>query len=169
MALLRSAALALLLAGCYDPSLRDCTVTCHAAGECASGQVCGADGYCASPSVAGTCKPADAHESEIDAPLAIIDAPPPDAGPPDATPAQLHITIAGKGKVVDSTSVITCNAPPGDCLFTVDSGATITLTAVASGAGHPFADWTTANCMGMGPTCTVTIDASVVTVSAKFN
>ena len=168
MALLRAAAIALVLAGCYDPAVRDCTVTCHGAGECASGQVCGTDGYCKSPS-AGTCNAADAPASEIDAPVATIDAPPADASPPDGMPAQLHITITGKGKVVDSTSTIMCNAPPGDCLIAVDSGASITLTAVASGAGHPFADWTTANCMGMGPTCAVTIDASVVTVSAKFN
>ncbi len=178
MALLRSVAIALLVAGCYDPSLRDCTVTCHGAGECASGQVCGADGYCAAPSVAGTCKAPDARGSDIDAPLTDIDAPlidAPlidaqmfDAPPPDAPGAQLHITITGKGKVVDSTGTIQCLGPPGDCLFGAEPGQMITLTAVGNTA-HPFVDWTTANCMGMGATCTVTIQAPVTTVSATFN
>jgi hypothetical protein len=163
--LIRTAILIVALAGCYDPSLRDCTVTCHAAGECATGQVCGADGYCAAPSVAGTCTAPDAHAS-IDAPIAIVDSGF-DAAPPDAPGAQLHITITGKGKVVDSTSTITCSAPPGDCLFGAEPGAMITLTAIGMGS-HPFNDWTTANCMGMGASCTVTIVAPVTTVGAGF-
>jgi hypothetical protein len=156
--LIRAAAIAVALAGCYDPALRDCTVTCHAAGDCASGQVCGADGFCAAPEIAGTCRAADAH--------ALADAPPlADAGPADAAPAQLHVTIGGHGMVVDSTGTRTCTT---DCLFPAIPDETITLTAVASGAGHPFQDWSTANCMGMGASCTVTIVAPVTTVTAVF-
>jgi hypothetical protein len=152
------------LAGCYNPSLRDCTVTCHGASDCAGGQVCGDDGYCAAPAIAGTCKAPDARES-TDAPD-VADGPfdAPVDGTPDAAPAQLHLTITGKGKVSDPSGTITCMT---DCLFPAIPNDTITLTAVGSG-GHPFQDWTTANCMGMGATCTVTIVAPVTTVTAKF-
>jgi hypothetical protein len=166
LARLLAVASALAIAGCYQPSLRDCTVTCHAAGECASGQVCGADGYCAAPAIAGTCK-VDARAA-IDAPQvadAPIDAPPPIDGPPDATAAQLHITVSGKGTVSDSSGTRTCTT---DCLFNVADGDLITLTAVGMGAAHPFQDWATANCMGMGPTCTVTIVPPVTAVTATF-
>ena len=166
-------AVAVALAGCYDPAVRDCTVTCHGAGECASGQVCGADGYCAAPAVAGTCAAADARAT-IDAPRTIdgpggsdaaVDAAI-DAAPPDAAPAQLHVTVvSGKGMVVDSTGTLTCST---DCLFPAIPDQMITLTAVGMGAAHPFKDWTTSNCMGMGPTCTVTIVAPVTTVGASF-
>jgi hypothetical protein len=169
--LVRAAGVAALaaLAGCYDPSLRDCTVTCHGAGECANGQVCGADGYCAAPGVAGTCGAVDARETadapsidaSSDAPVdaVVIDA------PPDATPAQLHVTISGKGMVTDSTGTRVCTT---DCLFPAADGDKMTFTAQGMGSAHPFQDWTTANCMGMGPTCTVTITAPVTTLSAMF-
>src|SRR3954465_13952903 len=35
-----------ILSGCYEPSVRDCTVSCSGTDECAGGQVCGAQGYC---------------------------------------------------------------------------------------------------------------------------
>jgi hypothetical protein len=183
--LARIAALAaLVLAGCYDPALRDCKVTCHGAGECASGQVCGNDGFCASPEVAGTCKTrpdasdeADAPQmqpdanttpdSAFDAPVVIDGAP---DGNPDAGVVQLHITITNKGKVVDSTNTITCNSPPGDCLFNVEQNKTITLTAVGS-AQHPFDKWTDATCgasAGTNPTCTVVTSMAVTLVTAAF-
>jgi hypothetical protein len=61
-------ALCALVAGCYEPAVRDCTVTCHGVHECAAGQVCGADGFCASPAHAGSCASmratADAPESD---------------------------------------------------------------------------------------------------------
>lgn len=178
--LARVAALAaVVLAGCYDPALRDCTVTCHAAGDCASGQVCGTDGFCAAASVAGTCRTRPDARETVDTrpgdPDAAVDAKVDarvdarvDAAPPDAPGAQLHILITNKGKVVDSTSTITCLSPPGDCLFGAEPGTMITLTAVASNPQHAFDQWTDANCMGQPATCTVTIVAPVTTVNAKF-
>lgn len=41
--------------GCYDPSVRDCAVTCRSAKECAGGQTCSSDGFCVSPSYRGRC------------------------------------------------------------------------------------------------------------------
>src|SRR5262245_19208695 len=45
-------------AGCYRPSLRDCTVQCSNARECGGGQICGSDGWCATPAAAGHCEQA---------------------------------------------------------------------------------------------------------------
>jgi hypothetical protein len=178
-----AAAAALLWAGCYSPAVRDCTVTCHGAGECASGQVCGSDGFCASPSVAGTCKTRpDANEGP-DAPQEPDADMTPDGpydasvmidsgidGAPDASIVQLHITITNKGKVIDSTNTITCNSPPGDCLFNVELNRTITLTAVGS-AQHAFDKWTDPTCSasaGSNPTCTVVASMPVTLVTAAF-
>ena len=184
MAVVTRAALAAavaLAAGCYDPALRDCTVTCAGAGDCASGQVCGADHFCAAPSVAGTCGKPDARAGE-DAPRAdapLIDAstepdarydamPHIDAPPPDAPGALLHIVITGKGKVIDTTGTISCMAPPGDCVFGAEPGQSVTLTAVAQTQQHPFDKWTSANCAGQGASCTLTIVAPVTEVDATF-
>ncbi|HTJ44541.1 MAG TPA: hypothetical protein VL463_20695 [Kofleriaceae bacterium] len=180
MALLRFAIASALLAGCYDPRLKDCTVTCHGAGDCASGQVCGNDGFCAAPGVAGTCatRP-DAKDaidaSEIDAPIGVIDArfdarvdARTDASPPDAAGAQLHITITNKGKVVDSGNIYNCQNPPGDCLFGAEPGQVVTLTAVQTINMHPFDKWTDSNCAGQGATCTFTITAPVTTIAVTF-
>ena len=57
--MLRVAAIACVLMthlGCYDPSVRDCSVTCRSAKECAGGQTCSADGYCVSPTYRGRCE-----------------------------------------------------------------------------------------------------------------
>ena len=43
------------LAACYTPDLRDCTVTCTAADDCAGDEVCGPQGLCAAQGVA--CRP----------------------------------------------------------------------------------------------------------------
>jgi hypothetical protein len=153
---------AALAAGCYSPALRDCTVTCTGADQCASGQVCGADGFCSAPDVAGTC--VDAHVG-IDAPVSTFDARF-DAAPPDAPSAYLHITISGKGKVTDSVDNISCQT--ADCSFGVKEGATLVLTATGSGPQHPFQAWTTDNCKGQGSTCAVLIVAPVTLVSAAF-
>jgi hypothetical protein len=42
--------LVLLLAGCFNPTLNDCAVTCSAADPCPDGSVCASDGFCHSNS-----------------------------------------------------------------------------------------------------------------------
>jgi hypothetical protein len=37
--------------GCYDPSLKNCTIECTSAGDCLGDQVCTSDGYCAATNV----------------------------------------------------------------------------------------------------------------------
>jgi hypothetical protein len=177
MALLIRAALAVTIAlagtACYAPALRDCTVTGRGAGDCATGQVCGSDGYCAAPEIAGACSTLPDAPARADAPTAdarFDAAPMIDAMPAiDSRPtAQLHITITGKGTVDSNVMSVTCTAPPGDCLFTVDDGSSITLTAVGAGAGHPFQQWTTDNCKDQGASCTLVVTAPVTAVGAKF-
>lgn len=56
--------------GCYDPSVRDCAVTCQSAKECAGGQVCSNDGYCVGASYRGRC----ARQAPIDATPMMTDA-----------------------------------------------------------------------------------------------
>src|SRR2546421_11344635 len=142
-------AFAVLAAGCYDPAPRDCTVSCQAAGDCVAGQVCGTDGFCAAPEIAGTCKSRGA-----------------DAGrPPDAAGASLHVMVAGPGRITDTSGAIQCAM---DCSFTVAPGRAITLNAVPN-EDKQLDHWTTANCAGQDTSCTITVDAPVVTVGVKFH
>lgn len=169
-------ALAVALAGCYSPSLRDCTVSCAREGDCAQGQVCGSDGLCAAPDVAGRCAgaaPVDARPPELpDAPLPVdagvaIDAAP----PPDAPPANvaLRIQIDGKGTViVDGRSACSSSGPQrGDCTFDVTRGVAITVRAVQFPGDQPFSSWTSATCRGSDPMCTFTPMAAT-SLMARF-
>jgi len=67
-----------LVGGCYNPALRNCTVQCSGPGDCGNGQVCGSDGWCAAADVAGRCDPlaaaADAQSAPIDADSACLTA-----------------------------------------------------------------------------------------------
>ena len=64
-----------LVAACYAPELRECSVVCDTSARCAPGQVCGKDGWCATEAMAGRC----ATQLHPDA-----DSPFPDASPDDA-------------------------------------------------------------------------------------
>jgi hypothetical protein len=59
-----------LVGGCYNPALRNCTVQCAGAGDCGGDQVCGGDGWCASAEMAGQCgssaEISDARATPID-------------------------------------------------------------------------------------------------------
>ena len=162
------------LAGCYSPSLRDCTVTCSAESDCAAGQVCGDDGLCAGPELAGHCSaPMPAPDAgpgprpdaapPVDAGPAIDAAPPPDA------PAliTLHLQIDGKGNVfVDGRFGCSSMGPQkGDCSYDIARGVAQTIRAVAT--SDPFLSWTSVTCRGTSPVCTFTPTASVDVV-AKF-
>ncbi len=144
-----ASAIGLGLGGCYAPDLRDCTVTCSAAGDCAGGQVCGADGFCAARDVAGSC-----GGGALDAGL-------------DAAPrVMLHVVVMGTGRV-DVVGASSCGDTGAyDCLISVPKGR-VTLDAVVTVGDKPFDRWTTPNCTGQTSTCMFTANTST-TVGAKF-
>jgi len=127
-------ALALVLAGCYEPTLRDCTVTCAAADPCASGQVCGGDGYCVGEVGARCTAPVDAH----------LDA----AGPTFA----LHVTVMGHGGV----TVVGGGTCTTDCTYALPRDRDVSATEMGAG-NHQFQMWTTPNCAGQVPSCMFTL------------
>jgi hypothetical protein len=140
------------LGGCYDPSLRNCTVTCEGPGDCARGQVCGSDGLCAAPDVAGHCVLADAAVA--------IDAPP-------VVTVKLHLHIEGKGIVTVGSSACSDAGPThGDCVIDVPRNVPATLVAMSD--GDPFQMWTSLVCAAQGPTCTFTPILPTTDVSARF-
>jgi len=153
-------------AGCYAPELRDCTLTCEQASDCAGNQVCGSDHFCAAPDIAGKCSslPSDAGSNDRDAGVdgsTIPDARP-DAPPDAQTHAALTVTIEAKGRVT-MLGIGTCDeAPPqnGQCTFSVKLGSLVT----ASAQGYPdwrFEKWTTAVCASTSiNTCTFTFNAA---------
>lgn len=166
-------AAAAAVAGCYEPALRDCTVTCTDVGQCSSGQICGADGWCAAPDTAGTCGEALADAADPDA--AAIDAAPGDAtpgdagdAPIDAAPIILRLVISGRGSIASDQPGILCSNTQTSCDFPVAAGTQVGLTAVNSHPQDSFVDWTTANCQGQGASCTVAISGAVTLVGAMF-
>jgi hypothetical protein len=166
MALLARAAALAVLAGCYSPDLRDCTVSCATSADCAGSQVCGADHFCSAAAKAGTCSRIgpDAAIDDDDAALpgdAPRDAAPADAPAPDA-PAQgaLELVVMGHGQLVAGPH--TCSS---DCTYMVPL-APIDVQAIAA-ADQKFVGWTVGPCVGsLATTCTVTPPAIV---SAKFH
>ncbi|TMQ19976.1 MAG: hypothetical protein E6J91_04855 [Deltaproteobacteria bacterium] len=163
------AAAALALAGCYSPSVRDCTVSCSSPGDCASGQVCGSDGLCAAPEVAGRCRQlvdAGVHGTRPPAD------PMRDAGidGPDATATVvLHVQITGKGAVfVDGLGACSSKDPQrGDCLFDVAPGVSQIVHAIPIASDQPFAMWTSMTCGDQGARCEFTPVADT-TIVARF-
>ncbi len=159
-------AVAAALAGCYSPSLRDCTVSCASPADCASGQVCGDDGLCATPEVAGRCATSpDAGGNQ--------DAPPRDAAadaPPDVpATVKLRIQVTGKGSVVVDGRGICSSLDPqrGNCTYDVPPGVAQRVRAVQIQVTEVFASWTSPTCAGQGAICVFTPDAAT-TVAAKF-
>ncbi len=130
-------------AGCYDPQLEDCTVTCAGAGDCADDQVCGTDGFCAAPSVAGTC------------------------GPPAA---MLHIRIEKKGRVVVVEPAFTCEASDNagtTCVLPIARTGWTELRAEQT--DKQFDRWTTTRCGGQPPTCRLMMGDDSIEVGARFD
>jgi hypothetical protein len=169
-------------ANCYSPSVRDCTLSCAAASDCTTGQVCGSDGMCAAPEIAGQCMhiAADAGVPEAGRDAAERpDAPPPrDAGldampTPDARPdappgltVALTVQIMGKGSVTVG-GIGTCTMPePRGCMFEVPVGESLTLQATGMD-DDAFQAWVSFACAGQGARCTFT-PVFPATVSARF-
>lgn len=186
---LAAVALAVALSGaaCYQPSVRDCVVSCLGAGDCAADQVCGADGWCAAPAIAGQCaaRPdaaTDAADDDagdgslpIDAAAADADADADAASMPtdaeiDAPSGTLRFVITGRGRLLTDLGGIECAAPPGDCTFAVTPGTTVTITAVQTNPAFTFSSWSTPACAtAVGTTCVVTTAPGVTLVGAVFD
>lgn len=165
MGLLAATVAALVLASCYAPAVRDCTVSCEAPGDCARGQVCGSDGMCAAPEVAGHCA--------IVAPDAA--SPPRDAAidaRPDAVPTvRLTVQVMGKGSIVlDDAMTCSSEAPQhGMCVYNVAPGVPITAQATPIQLDQQFTMWTSTVCGGQPARCTFTPADAATTISARFD
>jgi hypothetical protein len=176
----RAIALSFVASACYSPDLRDCTVSCSAPGDCASGQMCGPQGFCAAPDVScasgggggGGSSDAgvpirDAHEVDAET-IAPADAMP---DPPDApTQTTVHVKIDGQGRVT-IIGVGTCESDPpqkGDCTFVVLPN----IALIATASPYPdwrFEKWTSAQCMAESTTtCTFAAHGAVTNLSLKF-
>ncbi len=165
----------LLLAGCYSPSLRDCTVACSSPGDCAGDQVCGNDGLCAAPGVAGQC--GSLPNAPIDAGLVDaepIEPPPGDAmpPPPDAPPGamvSLRVQVEGRGSIVVN-GIGTCSTETpqkGDCTYQVPTGVARTVRAVGVKPDEVFTRWASLVCAGQSSTCTFT-PYLLTSITARF-
>ena len=137
---LRIALASAVLAGCYAPDLRDCTVTCSESTDCADDQVCGGDGYCAAPDLAGTCAGS--------------------GGEPETVSLRAH--VAGHG-ALEVAGVGTCTA---DCTWQVAAGSTV--QALAIDGEQKFDRWTTDNCVEKLRTCALAMTMSAI-VGVKFH
>lgn len=158
------AAALVALAGCYAPSLRDCTVSCASQRDCADGQVCGSDGLCASPGVAGHCaSPApDAGPGR--------DAAPNDAAVADAPATiSLRVQVIGMGSItVDDHGVCSSQDPQhGDCTYEIAPRVAQSVHALPIQPDQVFEKWTSATCSGQGASCTFTPSAATA-IAAKF-
>ncbi len=172
--------LALTLVGCYSPDLADCTVTCAADTDCGGGQTCNG-GQCAREGLscatgAGTdadiamppdamadsapLRPDAASQLDPDAPVAEPDAPPP---PPTTT---LRVKVKDHGRVTPG-GLVPCTDEQDECIYTVEVGEPITLTAMPQG-NRVFEKWEEA-CEGQPtPICVITVGSTQTKVTAKF-
>jgi hypothetical protein len=178
MGFLAGVAALVVLAGCYAPSLRDCTVSCAGPSDCAPGQVCGDDGMCAAPDVAGQCamETVDAGMGQDATPPGTAhDAAPPrdtgpvvDAGPPPMM-VKLRVQIDGTGSVVVDGRGTCSSADPshGNCMYDIALGIAQRVQATQIDPMQSFLGWSSNPCGGQGPICTFTPPAPL-TVVAKF-
>ena len=146
---------------CYSPDVRDCTVACNRAADCAPDQVCGEDGFCAAAQVAGTCASIASTDAGTDAP---VKPPPPmdasiDAMPDPPQTVRLWVRIEGRG-LVSIPTIGTCDGGSGqtECMFDVPKNAPTTLHATPKNNWR-FREWDDA-CAGT-PTATCIITPMV--------
>ena len=151
--------------GCYAPSLRDCTVSCESAGDCARGQVCGSDGLCATPEAAGHCATAEVDAGDVDA------SPPRDAAVPDSPRlVALNVQVDGKGSIdVAGLGVCSSKDPShGRCMYDIGLGIAQRVEAIAVEPDQEFDRWTSPTCAGQGAVCTFVPLTMTTLVVAKF-
>jgi hypothetical protein len=134
-----AAAAALGALACYDPVLRDCTVSCTGSAACADGQTC-THGWCVEDP-ATTCaareQPDAGARDDPDAPLATL--------------ATLQVVVMGGGRV-ELDGAMTCM---DSCTFDVAFAVPHQLAATPVG-NHLFQMWSGA-CSGSVATCELTI------------
>ena len=172
----------IVFGACYDPSLRECTVSCASADDCAPDQVCGSDGLCASAAHAGHCAALalpDASPDGRDDHTDASDGDPPadarvdarvDAAPPDAPQlGAIHVAITGRGRVLLSATDY-CESPNANgiaCDLAAPQGPQ-TLHQMTTHAGDKFKAWSGA-CTGTGGDCHVfVVIGTTVWVGAEF-
>lgn len=174
--LARVAAALLLVAGCYSPDLRDCTVSCASSADCAGAQVCRSDHVCAATGAtcATSSMPHDAALGgdangdplldaavPVDARMPPEDAPPPPIDAPPLT-VDLHLHVDGHGALAFIAG--SCSM---DCHYQVFAGVPVQIYAIA-GTDQRLDRWTQGPCAGAHSTsCTVTPTAPL-TVAARF-
>ena len=174
MGLLARSSVVLLVssAACYAPELRDCTVKCETATDCAADQACTA-GYCVGSSEvdcstvgattdAGTSTGGGGGGTVQDAADAAIDAPPPDA----PTHGTLTVRIEGKGSVLVA-GVGLCGSSAQPCAFVVPLAATLTANAVGVD-DFEFDRWTTSVCPDAANSACSFTPLLAIEISAKF-
>jgi hypothetical protein len=157
--ILRAVCVAAALVGCYDPDLRDCTVTCKLASDCAGDQTC-TSGLCVDETTK-SCAAPDRPDAgaKVDAMMS----------PPPPAMVMLHVTVNGKGTVtLDGNHLTMCVAigDSADCMWNVTTAAAHVLDE-APQVGRSFATWSGA-CSGSATTCTLQLTADA-TVGAMFN
>lgn len=172
-------ALALTLVGCYSPDLADCAVTCAADTDCGGGQVC-TRGQCAREGV--TCATAPGPDADVATPLDAMPSPPdassqpdpdgppaePDASPPPPPPptTTLRVRVKDHGRVTPSGRG-PCTDEEEECVYTVEVGEVITLTAVPEG-NRVFERWEETCENQPAPICVITAGSSQVRVTGQF-
>jgi hypothetical protein len=164
MGVLARSAILCALAACYQPDIRDCTLACGSAADCAADQVCGADKMCASPAVAGTCSERLDADAGVDAELP-LDAP---AG----TLVDIHVVIDGAGKVsigpmICMSMSVGMGSDAGDCTLQAPLGMPVMAMAMGMG-GDMFDRWTSVVCGLQGPTCTFTPAFATTQIAVQF-
>jgi hypothetical protein len=147
--------LALALAGCYSPDVRDCVLHCGSDSDCASGQSCTADNVCAAPSV--TCS----GDTSIDASIRMpsVDAMP-DA--PVGKTVPISVTIDGEGTVMlmgqmcDGTMGGSGSNQQTTCTLSVPPDMPVTAMAMPKPGNYAFTRWTSLVCGAQGASCMFT-------------
>jgi hypothetical protein len=156
------------IAGCYSPSLDECTVACAGSADCGPGQQCGGDGWCASPQRSGRCAQLVNPDAEI---VTSHDARIADAtdAMQDPTDVELRIRIQGSGHVLVA-GYGTCMPTEADaCTYRIASGTSIQLEAQPDGERWRFASWKDGRCNPDVQLCWIVMmtDASETAVFKK--
>jgi hypothetical protein len=129
------------IAGCYNPELGPCEVTCGSDSPCPADLVCKADSYCHTPDDTSTCMP--------------------------GTEVLMVSTEGNGGKITSTPAGINCIGSGGSgCLGTFTVGTAITLDAHPF--GDQFIGWSGDACgSGTDTMCMFTIEMPTQ-VSATF-
>jgi hypothetical protein len=176
MGLLASFLVLISSAACYAPELRDCTVKCGAASDCATDQICHA-GYCVGSSEvdcstssattdAGRSSGVGNHSdagNQVVMMDAAADAPP--ADPP--TLGSLVTRVDGKGTVLIQ-GIGLCSSSQQPCTFGVPLATSLTAYAVA-GSDFRFDRWTTSSvCPDTASSSCSFMPQLTIEIGAKF-